>query len=143
MATLSLMVTNELSELSRVTEALAQFADAEALPARVRFELELAVEEILVNVLKYGYDDDQAHSIALSVRYEEGLLSAEISDDGRPFNPLEVAAPDVDAPPGERPLGGLGIYLVKQTMDRLSYRREAGRNYLLMQKWVLPEKPDV
>lgn len=136
MSALSLLLSNRLSELDRVAGALAEFADRQALPAPVRFDLELAVEEMLLNVIQYAYDDDEVHQIGLKMRCEGRLLSVEISDDGRPFNPLEAPAPDLEAPLEQRPLGGLGIYLVRQTMDSLCYRREGGRNYLLLHKRI-------
>jgi anti-sigma regulatory factor (Ser/Thr protein kinase) len=63
-------------------------------------------------------------------------VTVTVEDDGVPFNPLEATEPDLDRPLEERSIGGLGIHLVKNLMDDVEYRREAGRNYLVMRKRV-------
>jgi serine/threonine-protein kinase RsbW len=100
---------------------------------RIR-EIELAVEEILVNIIKYAYEGcDDRGSIEISCKPAEGQsLVIEIADSGTPFDITSVPDPDVNADINNRQIGGLGIYFVKQLMDEVRYRREDGRNKLTL-----------
>ena len=92
------------------------------------------MDELLTNTISYGYDDDEEHRIDLSLRLEGGTLVVEIADDGRAFDPLQAPEPDLGASLEERAVGGLGIYLVRKTMDGVAYRREGGRNVVTLTK---------
>ena len=135
---LTLTLKNDLGELERAGSSLDAFGQRHAIPAAALFDLHLALDEILTNVISYGYDDHALHEIVvrLSVSPGRAPLHVEIAveDDGRPFNPLDAAPPNVQASIEERPVGGLGIYLVRRVMDDLEYRRQQGKNVLLMRK---------
>jgi serine/threonine-protein kinase RsbW len=137
---LTLRLKNDLAELARVSSAVAEFGQRYALPAAALFDLHLALDEILTNVISYGYDDNREHEIVVHVALSgvSGLrhIEMEVRDDGRPFNPLDAVRPDVSAPVDERPIGGLGIYLVRHVMDDLEYRRQQGKNVLVLRKTV-------
>ena len=133
-ATLSLR--NEISELSRVTEFLAAFFGRHGQPTDLRADCELAIEEIFVNVVRYGYPMGGEHQIELMVRLESGVITLVVEDDGMAFNPLEAKLPDLDLPIEKRAAGGLGIYLVKGVMDELQYERVGERNRMVMRKRV-------
>lgn len=136
----TLTLKNDLAELERVAAAVDAFGKRRNLPATALFDLHLALDEVLTNVVSYGYDDDREHEIVvrlmLPARDGSQLIEVEVEDDGRPFNPLEAAAPDVTAPVEERPIGGLGIYLVRRVMDDLEYQRRQDKNVLVMRKTV-------
>ena len=86
-------------------------------------------------MIRYAHDDDgREHPIVVRLSVREGVLTAHVEDDGRAFNPLEAPAPDIDAGIDERPIGGLGIHLVRSVMSSVEYRREDGRNILIMTK---------
>jgi serine/threonine-protein kinase RsbW len=92
--------------------------------------LDLVLEEILVNIARYAYQPATGDT---EVRYavaEPGKLLVEISDAGRVFNPLEADPPPLEGTLAERPIGGLGVYLVKNLVGSLAYRRERDRNTL-------------
>jgi anti-sigma regulatory factor (Ser/Thr protein kinase) len=74
--------------------------------------------------------------IDVRLRLDGDVLRAEVSDDGRPFDPFEVPPPNIDAPIEERRIGGLGVYLVREMMDTLEYKREHDRNILRLSKRV-------
>ncbi|WP_367360899.1 ATP-binding protein [Syntrophus buswellii] len=102
-------------------------------PEKIR-TLELAMEEVLVNIIKYAYrDDDSTGSIEITCTCcpERGLV-IEVVDSGVPFDIFSVPDPDVSADMEERRIGGLGIFLVKQLMDDVRYRREDNRNRLTL-----------
>ena len=132
---------NDLAELERLSGAIEQFGKRHGLPTAVLFDLHLALDEILTNVVAYAYDDRDEHEIIVRLGCagdgNAQRIEVEVEDDGRPFNPLEAAPPDVHAPIEDRPIGGLGIYLVRRVMDDLEYRRQADRNVLVLRKTVI------
>lgn len=89
--------------------------------------LDLVLEEILVNVARYAYEDGGGE-VEVAYVAEENTLLIEITDRGRDFNPLAAAPPDLNLGLNERPIGGLGVLLVKQHVGSLQYRREMGQN---------------
>jgi anti-sigma regulatory factor (Ser/Thr protein kinase) len=93
-------------------------------------QIELALEEILTNICNYAYKGKEGN-FGITCRLEAGgRLVLEIVDEGTPFDPLSVPDPDVTAKMDERQPGGLGIFLVKQFMDDVQYRREGSKNIL-------------
>jgi len=133
-AELVLNLKNDPAETERLTARLTEFGSRHALPHRIVADVNLALEEAITNIVLYAYDDADDHQIGVLVSLTDGLLTAELIDDGRAFDPLQVAAPDVSAPLEDRPIGGLGIYLVRHLMDDIQYRREDGRNHLVFTK---------
>ena len=103
-------------------------AGLQTFPIRVN----LALEELVINIMDYGFESGD-HEIDITIISEDYRLTIEIADSGKPFDPLnEAPVPDVNAPMAERPIGGLGVYLVRNMMDDMQYRREGDRNYLTL-----------
>ena len=127
-------VTNDLAELERLSRAVEEFGRAAGLSAPVIFDLELAANEILTNVILHGYDDEREHAIVVRLVANAGEVTVEVEDDGRPFDPSSVPTPRLDLPLEERPLGGLGVHLARRVTDAIEYRRQDGRNILRMRK---------
>ncbi|MGB7291897.1 MAG: ATP-binding protein [Thermodesulfobacteriota bacterium] len=125
---------NNLTEIGRMSQVIDEFCSSNKLCSDTGFALNLSLEEILTNIIKYGYDDDDEHIILVRLYLNQGQVYIEVEDDGKPFNPLEVEPPDINKPIDERPIGGLGIHLVKNHMDSLDYRRNGNRNLLIMRK---------
>ena len=115
-------------------DAFQLFSAKHHLPAGVHQAADLALEEHVTNVLKYAYSDSASHEIRVRLSCNAQALLVEVEDDGRAFNPLDLAPVDISAPLEQRPIGGLGIHLMRQFMDALDYRREGGRNILRMTK---------
>ena len=129
------MLHNDLAELERLAAAVGGFCQAEALPDEVAFHLNLVLEELVSNVVSYGYDDGGApHAISVHLVREDSGVAVEVIDDGRPFDPLSVPEPDVEASLEDRPVGGLGVHFLRTMMRDLHYRREHGRNHLTFRK---------
>jgi serine/threonine-protein kinase RsbW len=129
-------VKTSLSELAHVRAALAKFVAPHPIPSEVLLDVTLAVEEIITNVISYGLASDHNQLIAVRLSFEAGVITVEVEDQGQPFDPLRVAAPDITRPPDEREAGGLGIHLVRSVMDEVAYARRDGRNVVLMKKAV-------
>ncbi|MEW6143611.1 MAG: ATP-binding protein [Thermodesulfobacteriota bacterium] len=131
---LSIRLKNSFSELSRLKDALNTYCEFRELPSNIVFALTLSLDEVVTNVISYGYDDHDEHNIDVTLRSGQGVIEIAVEDDGKPFNPLEYKTPDLKCPIDERPIGGLGIYLVKTYMSELEYRRLGGKNRLVMRK---------
>jgi sigma-B regulation protein RsbU (phosphoserine phosphatase) len=127
---------NELSELDRLHRTLTEFGGQHGLPDNVLHDLKLALEEIVTNIISYGYTDSQQHEIRVRLGIEAGEMRVDIEDDGQPFNPLEAPEVDTTKPLEERAIGGLGVHLVRKLTDGLEYRRHEGRNLLVMRKYL-------
>jgi anti-sigma regulatory factor (Ser/Thr protein kinase) len=97
-------------------------------------KVELAAEEILVNIIQYAYPDGAGEIEIECLPAEGGGLEVSFVDEGNPFDVLAKEDPDTSLPIDERAIGGLGIYLVKRLMDRVSYRRDSGKNVLTIVK---------
>ncbi|MDD2237460.1 MAG: ATP-binding protein [Kiritimatiellae bacterium] len=100
------------------------------LPAPIIFKIELALEEILVNVVHYAYPPGTTGVVDVGCLTDEAGISLCIADSGRPFNPLEKEKPDLDIELEERQIGGLGIFLTREMVDAIEYRREQDRNII-------------
>lgn len=127
-------VANRLTELERVSHIVEELGVRHGMPARTVFEISLALDEVLTNIITYAYDDRDDHEIAVRLAVADDVLTVEVEDDGRPFNPLDVPTPDVTQPVEDRPVGGLGVHLVRRVMSGLEYRRERDKNILVMRK---------
>lgn len=117
-----------------VTEAVAWTrarADEAGLPEARGFDLELAVEEMLMNVCTHAFAGGEGEFTLRTGRTGEGFV-VEIEDSGPSFDPLSAAAPDTSAPLESRAIGGLGILLVRRVTDVVRWRREADRNVLTL-----------
>ena len=123
----------DLDELSRLSEAVEDFGGANDLPPGAVFKLNLCFDELITNAISYGFDtlDRAALSVALAVR--DGEVVAVIRDNGRPFDPF-TEAPDADTSlrVEDRPIGGLGVLLVRESMDGFSYERRDDFNVVTL-----------
>ncbi|NCY22457.1 ATP-binding protein [bacterium] len=127
-------VKNRIEDLLRVNSVFESFATQHDIGGRLRYHLLVSIEEILTNIIKYGFDEEGMHPIHVTFRHVKGHIEMEFEDRGREFNPLEIGEPDLDSPIENRQLGGLGIHLVRKMMDEAKYRREGDRNILMLRK---------
>jgi anti-sigma regulatory factor (Ser/Thr protein kinase) len=133
---LSIRLRNRFSELRRLKGELHKYCEFRELPSNIVFAITLSLDEVITNVISYGYDDHGEHLINVTLRSGKGVIEVSVEDDGKPFNPLEFSTPDLKCPLDERPIGGLGIYLVKTYMNELEYERVGGKNRLTMRKRI-------
>jgi len=126
------------ARLDRLQEVLA-FVDGQLeavdCPLRVQMQIDVAVEEIYVNIAHYAYAPATGPAvIRLSVTPSPGMFEITFIDEGVAFDPVAKADPDVTLPVEQRQIGGLGIYMVKKSMDEVLYAREDGKNVLTLRK---------
>ncbi len=127
---LNISLRNHLPELQRVSGELQSFLRKNNVPEDPAYAACLALEEMASNIIKYAFRDSGEHEISVEASMEEGRLSISIEDDGIEFNPLTAPEKNTDVPPHDRSVGGLGIHLVKNMADGMSYCRRNGRNRL-------------
>ncbi|NCC45950.1 MAG: ATP-binding protein [Bacteroidia bacterium] len=129
-----LTVSNKIDELARVASFLEELGDEWNLPASLVMSLNLVLEEALTNTILYGFNDDNDHLIEISCNKGESQISFTIQDDGIEYDPTKKEDPDISLPAGERPIGGLGIFLIKKIMDSVQYKRIDNKNNLILIK---------
>jgi len=128
----NIVVPAHLKSLQKSVAFVSSFTRELGFDPRRLSEIELCVEEVLVNIFNYAYPGEPGE-VEISCRSgPEGTLTIEIVDSGIPFNILSSDDPDISLNIDERHVGGLGIYFVKQLMDRVEYRREDNKNFLSM-----------
>jgi len=130
----SISLLNHRREVERLAGLVEQFGEAHHLATDDINGINLLLDEIVINIISHGYDDEREHQILVTLALENGVLAIRVEDDGRPFNPLDVPGPNLDLPIEERPIGGLGVYIARSIADQMDYRRDAGRNVLTMRK---------
>ena len=132
-AELSLKVETSVAELERISDAVKAFGEQQNWPANLIFKVTLVLEELGINIMNNGYDDG-LHEFEIVLTSEPDTLKVEVLDDGRPFDPLNDAPiPDLESSLDDRPVGGLGIYLVRSMVDRMHYRRTGDQNRLTLE----------
>ena len=130
--TLEISVTNDLRGISSAAARIDVFCAAHDLASGISFDVALAVDDLATNAIGYGCDDGGEHRIDITLRLEGDTLTVEIADDGKAFDPLRTPEPDLSAPAKECTRGGLGIDLVRKTMDTVGYRRDYGCNVVTL-----------
>ena len=118
-----------------VAEALDAFCVAEQLPPDVRWRLQVALDEVVANVVSHGSPAGGEGALDVWFRRDGAVVEITVADDGQPFNPLERPAPDLGRPLEAMQPGGLGIALVRVLMDEVRYVRD-GRNWLTLRKRI-------
>ena len=124
----------EVAELNRLEAFAEAFSHDCGLAGDERARLLIILEELFTNTVKYGYPEGAAAAgrIEVGLAVTRGRLEIHFSDNGRPFDPLSHTPSGPDRPPAERPLGGLGLQLLRSLVDEARYRRERGRNCLAL-----------
>jgi anti-sigma regulatory factor (Ser/Thr protein kinase) len=131
---LTLQIKNSFAAVHVANESASRWLTQRGVSAEVQNFANLAIEEFATNSIKYGYDDTQEHLIEVNLSLAKGELVLTIVDDGRAFNPLQAPEPKLSMPVEDRPVGGLGIYLVRKMSDQIRYAREDGKNRLTLHK---------
>lgn len=119
--------------LDEIVEQLMQTAEISDHPS-LSYTIRLVSEEIIVNIIHYAYAAGADTYLILRTYDEEEMVCIEFRDGGKPFNPLDKELPDVTLPPEQRDIGGLGIFLVCEMMDKVEYTYTEGENRLVIKK---------
>ena len=126
-----------VKNIGTITAFIEDELDKLDCPIKPKTQISIAVDEVIANVAMYAYAPGTG-DVTVHFDFDEAdrMAVITITDDGMPFNPMEKEDPDVGLPAEERGIGGLGIFLVKKTMDGMDYRRENGKNVLCIRKRI-------
>jgi anti-sigma regulatory factor (Ser/Thr protein kinase) len=130
-----LKVKADVSELDQVLSFADTVLEEMDCPAKVQMQIDIAVEEIFVNIAHYAYPDGEGEAvISIDSDKEAKSVSILFEDQGTPYDPLQNEDPDITLSADDRPIGGLGIFMVKKSMDDVSYEYKDGKNRLTIKK---------
>ena len=123
---------NRMTALAAVAKEVFEWLANLPLSSRAKYSVGLAVEEMASNVIKYGYDDDREHEIAVHVAAQDDRVEIVFEDDGHAFDPTGHPKPDLETIVESRKIGGLGIELVRRICEKMTYERVGDRNRLVL-----------
>lgn len=132
----TITLTNQIAELERLKEVVEAFGSEHDLETKVIYQINLALDELLTNIISYGFEDEQRHDIVISLQRTGDVFQFRLEDDGVPFDPTNLEAPDVNLPAEDRRIGGLGVFFAKQVMDSVVYERRGDYNVVTLTKAV-------
>ncbi len=127
-----IVIKNHLPEIAAVNEKFETFAEEFGVPRPIAMKFNLIFDDLLNNVISYAYHNDGDHDIEVRMELAGERLIVTIADDGAPFNPLSLATPRTDQALEDREIGGMGIHLVRNLVDDVSYPRRIDKNVLTL-----------
>ena len=131
---MTIHVFNAIEAIEPASRTAQDWLRQRGLPPNLCYLVNLAIEELVTNCVKHAYDDAAQHVIEFVLSITERTLTIIAVDDGREFDPSSVPSPDMSQPLSRRPIGGLGIHLLREMMDSMSYERRDGKNRLTLTK---------
>jgi serine/threonine-protein kinase RsbW len=137
MGRFSIKLKNRAGDLQKIEQVLEKLGQRLGLTQKCKCETNLAMEELISNIIRYGYADQGEHSVKVTISHQTPTLTIRIEDDGAPFNPVEVKNPDLSGPAEKRRIGGLGVHLAKCFTDSIEYRRKGSKNIVILKKNII------
>lgn len=129
-----LTLPNDIETIPQLNEFIDNIAEEAGLDMSFTMSLNLALEEAVVNVMTYAYPEGTAGTVDIDIKTNGEQLTCVLSDSGTPFDPTQTPDADTTLSAEERPIGGLGIFLVRQIMDDISYQYVDNKNVLTLTK---------
>ncbi|MDR1980714.1 MAG: SpoIIE family protein phosphatase [Tannerellaceae bacterium] len=126
----TITIRNRITDIPSLASWIELLAKHWSIGREMEADLQLAVEEAVVNVISYAYPENETGAIDIALEMTDGALIVEITDSGIAFDPTGVPQADVTLPVDERPIGGLGLFLISHVVDSVTYRRQEGKNIL-------------
>ena len=130
----TITLENRIEQLPLLSGFVKEMCSRYGVAKEIVGDLDVALDEIGSNIVQYAYPEDETHTFNVSFHCGADELVITFEDDGIPFDPTLHTEPDSVLPPEERPLGGLGITMVKELMDKVEYERRGDRNILRLVK---------
>ena len=129
-----LTLPNDIEEITQLNDSVIEYCEGQGIDMDVAMNLTLAIEETVVNVMSYAYPEGTVGHVDIDMDVDAENITFVISDKGKPFDPTQKEAPDITLPAEDRPIGGLGIHLVRQIMDSVTYEYAGDKNILTLKK---------
>ena len=130
----AIKISNKVDEISKVADLVDELGRRCALPARIVNDMNVALDEVLSNIIRHGYDDHAPHQIDVQLSVNGGELCARVADDGRPFDPTRQKLVPISRETTAPAVGGLGLHFVAALIDNIRYKRDGAINRLEMRK---------
>ena len=130
----SLTLPNDVSTIPQLNEFIDSICEELGIDMSTVMSLNLALEEAVVNVMNYAYPEGTTGEVSIEALADDTSLRFVIIDSGKPFDPTAKAEVDTSLPANERPIGGLGIHLIRHIMDDIKYKYHDGKNILTLCK---------
>ena len=127
-------ITNQRDQVDTVRKFFDEYSKENKLTEKTVHDIQMALDELLTNIVNYGYEDSDEHKIDVRFGINDDAVRVEIIDDSKPYNILEQENPDISLSVEDKPIGGLGIFLIKKLMSNVDYYTEEGKNHLVMIK---------
>ena len=127
-------ITNHRDQIDTVRKFFDDYSKENKLTEKTVHDIQMALDELLTNIVNYGYEDTDEHQIDIHFGVNDDAVKVEIVDDSKPYNILEKDNPDISLSMEDKPIGGLGIFLIKKLMSNVDYYTEEGKNHLVMIK---------
>lgn len=134
---MKIIILNQFSEICKVNETIEDLAKSWNLSLRISAQLSLVLDELLTNIIRYAYVDEDDHMIEINLEIQKDVLYIKVIDDGIEFNPLQHPEPDLNPNLAEREIGGLGIHLIKKLTQEFVYLRKDGFNIQKLCKYLV------
>lgn len=131
---LTLALKNNIEEINRLHSFIEEVGEVFALPMKTVMNLNLVLEEAVTNVIMYAYPKEEHEYIHLTAKEQEGKLIFILTDSGKAFDPTQAPDADITLSADDRPIGGLGIFLIRKIMNEVKYERIDGKNVLTLEK---------
>ena len=131
---MKLIIENNIEEITRLAPFVDELSEVYGIAPDLAFKINLALDEALANSINYAYPEGTVGTIILDVEDDGSDLVFRLTDEGTPFDPTKEGDVDTTLSVEERPIGGLGIFLIKQMMDSVTYERMDNKNILTMRK---------
>ena len=129
-----IIIKNEIAELERVAVFVEEVSQLLSLDSETTMNLNLALEEVVSNVIYYAYPQKMGENIIIKASSDDNILVFTITDKGDEFDPTKVEDADITLAAEDREIGGLGIFIVKNIMNEVTYQRLDGKNILTLKK---------
>ena len=131
-----LTLPNDIETIPQLNEFIDGFCEQRDIDNDITMSLNLAIEEAVVNVMNYAYPEGTVGYVDIEAEADDDFVTFVISDTGKPFDPTQKDEVNTELSVEERPIGGLGIHLVRRMMDEISYRYADHRNILTLRKRI-------
>lgn len=123
-------IQNTFNEIELLCAEINELAQSKSFSEQLIYCLNVCLEEMLTNIIKYGYDDNDRHEIEVRLEIANEIITLTIIDDGHEFNPLEAEMPDVSTDIKHRQVGGIGIFLTCKMANKVTYARKEDKNII-------------
>ncbi len=129
-----IIIKSKISEIDKVADFIAEAGKKYLVDDESVFDVSVALDEVINNIISYGYNGSPNFDIKIEFLLKNKLLCVIVSDEGKLFNPLKIEKPDLSKSIEDKPIGGLGFFLVKKLMDSVEYKTEENKNILFLYK---------